>query len=106
MVRVLRWHLEETILSTVLVSPLSSRGTEVNLCLLELPSIVVLRVNSSDVRTESSDSEEQIFSRLTLIIAEKLAKLGTVTVLDRLDEDVSVVEHKVVSAHTGVLSSV
>jgi len=97
---VLAGNLEEPILSAVLVGPLTARSGKVDLSLSQFPGVVVGRVDASDVGAKLGNLVKEVKVAHVFISLEHVAKSCTVTVLDSLDEDVCVVEHEVVGAHT------
>lgn len=98
---VLRGGLEPAVLSTVLVSPLASGSSEVNFSFGQLTCVVVRRINASNLSAKLRDKLKDLLVALVLVCCEHRAQVGSVAVLDRLDKDICVVEHKVIGAHAG-----
>jgi len=93
-------HLVETKFSAVLVSPWATSRIRINSNLGKNVSIIVRRSNTWNLGTEVNNSVEDVRIRSTFIVLEQLAKFSSVTVLNTLNKDISVIEHEVITSHS------
>ena len=94
------WDLEPAILSAVLVGPLTTGSIEINVSLRKFPCIVIRRIHSSHICTKSSNSIENFLVSWVFILQQQLTQRCSVSVLNTFNENVSIVEHKVIWTHT------
>lgn len=102
-VYILTWDLEPTVLCAVLECPGTSWGCDRRSisCLSSNISIIVTRCYT-DGCTICGHDRDNIVLRCTSVVRKCRAHLGSMTVLDRLYEDISVIEHPIVSVHSYV----
>ena len=99
LVWVFTWNLEPTVLSTVLESPWSARAHRIDNCLRNHSRVVVYGVNAGDIVAEVSHSCDNFVLSSLLHFRKSVADIAPVSVLYTLQENVSVVEHPVISPH-------
>ena len=96
----LAWHLEPTVLGAVLEGPWTCRAVDIYGSVSDDPRVIVTWVHPSDIMAKVGHKLHDGILSGSGIVGQKITHLGSVAILDRLQEDVCIEEHPVISAHT------
>lgn len=93
-------HLVETEFSAILVGPRTTSRVRINGSLGQNVCIIIRSSDAWNLGTEVNDFVEDLQIGITFGVSEQLAKFGSVTILNTLNKDISVIEHEVITSHT------
>ena len=98
-VLIFTWNLEETILSAVLVSPLTTGGWSVDRWWSEKICIVITWIYANRVISELYYLIKDHLIWLIIVLFHQTAEFSSVSVLNALNKNIGVIEHKIVGSH-------
>ncbi len=101
----LAWHLEPAVLRAVLEGPWTGRAVDIHCSVSNDSCVIVTWVHPGDIMAKVGHKLHDGVLSGRGIVSQKVTHLGPVAILDRLQEDVSLEEHPVISAHTLIASA-